>query len=59
MDIERRFWEAAGDPDFYERHLASEATMAFHIGVMSRDEVVASPKGAPSGGASRSTIHAA
>lgn len=50
-----RFWRAAGEPDFYEGYLAEDAVMAFHIGFLTRDEVVHSTEGAPEWKSSRST----
>lgn len=46
IELERRFWDAAGDPDFYQTHLADDAVMAFHIGVMDKPAVVAAMEGA-------------
>lgn len=43
---EHRFWRAAGDADFYREHFADDGLMVFHIGLMSKDDVVASMSGA-------------
>lgn len=40
LDLERRFWAAAGDPDFYREWLADDGVMAFHIGVLDKGAVV-------------------
>ena len=42
VDLEDRFWAAAGDPDFYRRALAANAVMVFPhpAGVLDRDAVI-------------------
>jgi hypothetical protein len=45
--LERRFWESAGDPDFYRERFADDGVMAFHFGVMMKPDVVESMVGAP------------
>ncbi|HSJ83788.1 MAG TPA: nuclear transport factor 2 family protein [Acidimicrobiia bacterium] len=45
--LERSFWESAGDPQFYRENFADDGVMAFNIGTMGKDEVVASMQGAP------------
>jgi hypothetical protein len=41
LELEARFWEAAGDPDFYRANLADHAVMVFPVGVLTKDDVVA------------------
>jgi hypothetical protein len=45
IDLEKRFWRAAGDPGFYRDHFADDGMMAFPIGLMSKPEVVAATSG--------------
>jgi hypothetical protein len=40
--LEHRFWDAAGDPAFYRRHVADEARFVFTFGVMDKAATVAS-----------------
>lgn len=40
LELEHRFWKAAGDPQFYRDRFADDGVMAFHVGVMGKDEVV-------------------
>lgn len=47
IELERRFWESAGDPVFYQDRFADDGVMAFHVGVMTKADVVASMVGAP------------
>lgn len=47
IGLERLFWESAGNPDFYQDRFADEGVMAFHVGVMTKPDVVASMAGAP------------
>lgn len=47
IGLERRFWESAGDPVFYQDRFADDGVMAFHVGVMTKADVVASMVGAP------------
>jgi hypothetical protein len=42
LDIERSFWESSGDQEFYEAHVADEGKFILSMGVMTKDEVVAS-----------------
>jgi hypothetical protein len=46
LDLEGRFWEAAGDVDFYREHFADDGVMAFHVGVMSKSDVLDAMDGA-------------
>jgi hypothetical protein len=46
LDLEGRFWMAAGDPDFYRENFADDGVMAFHIGVMGKEDVVDAMSGA-------------
>lgn len=46
IELERRFWEAAGDPAYYEERFADEGVMVFSVGVMDKQAVVASMEGA-------------
>ena len=47
ISLERRFWESAGDPEFYSEYFTDDGVMAFNIGTMGKDEVVSSMEGAP------------
>jgi hypothetical protein len=47
IGLERRFWESAGNPDFYQDRFADDGVMAFHVGVMTKPDVVASMVGSP------------
>jgi hypothetical protein len=40
IELEERFWEAAGDPRFYEEHFADDGTIALPIGMMDKAAVV-------------------
>lgn len=42
LPIERRFWAAGGDPDFYRDHFADDGRCVFGPGIMDKDTVVAS-----------------
>lgn len=46
LEMETRFWEAAGDPGFYRDHFATDGLMALPVGIMTKDEVVAAMDGA-------------
>jgi hypothetical protein len=48
-DLERRFWLAAGDGDFYRRHVVEDGLMVFPapFGVMSKELVVAAVEESP------------
>jgi hypothetical protein len=46
IELEQRFWRAAGDPDFYRQRFADDGVMAFHIGLMGKPEVVEAMAGA-------------
>lgn len=46
IELETAFWRAAGDPDFYRERFADDGVMAFHVGVMTKDQVVAAMVGA-------------
>lgn len=41
LAIERRFWAAGGDPDFYRDHFADGGRCVFGPGIMDKDMVVA------------------
>lgn len=47
MELERKFWEAAGDRRFYEQHFATKGVMAFPVGLMDKAQVVEAIDGAP------------
>lgn len=40
LDVEREFWQAAGDRSFYESAFADDGVMAFDIGIMAKGEVL-------------------
>lgn len=40
IELEERFWEAAGNPEFYEEHFADDGAIALPIGVMDKTSVV-------------------
>jgi Domain of unknown function (DUF4440) len=40
VSLEERFWEAAGDPDFYREHFADDGLMALPVGLMTKPQVV-------------------
>jgi uncharacterized protein (TIGR02246 family) len=40
--LERRFWEAAGDPAFYEDHFADDGRCVFGFGLLDKAATVAS-----------------
>lgn len=42
MEIEESFWENSGDQGFYEDHVADNGRFVLSMGVMDKDEVVAS-----------------
>ncbi len=46
LDLERQFWQAAGDPDFYRGGFADDGVMAFHVGIMNKAEILRSMDGA-------------
>lgn len=46
LDLETRFWEAAGDPGFYREAFADDGLMALPTGIMTKDDVVAAMDGA-------------
>lgn len=45
IDLEKRFWRAAGNPDFYRSKFAEEGVMAFPVGLMGKAEVLAAMDG--------------
>jgi hypothetical protein len=47
LALERRFWEAAGDPDFYRRRFAEDGRCVFGFGVMDKAATVAAMESAP------------
>lgn len=47
VELERQFWESAGNQPFYEQKFATDGLMAFSIGLMSKADVVESMRGAP------------
>jgi hypothetical protein len=42
LALERRFWEAGGDPDFYRERFADDGRCVFGSGTMDKDATVAS-----------------
>ncbi len=40
IELERRFWEAAGDPEFYQESFADEGVMVFSGGILDKPAVV-------------------
>jgi hypothetical protein len=47
LHLESQFWEAAGDPEFYDAHFADDGLMAFTVGIIAKPEVLAATKAAP------------
>jgi ketosteroid isomerase-like protein len=45
LELERRFWGAAGDAAFYRMHFADDGLMAFHVGIMDKGEVLDAMRG--------------
>jgi hypothetical protein len=45
MTLERGFWDAINDPDYYREHMADEGLAVFSIGVMGKDAAIASTSG--------------
>lgn len=46
LELEGRFWEAAGDVAFYRDNFADDGVMAFHVGIMGKGEVLEAMGGA-------------
>jgi hypothetical protein len=46
LELERRFWEAAGDVAFYRDNFADDGVMAFHVGIMGKGDVLEAMGGA-------------
>ncbi len=46
LDLERQFWQAAGDSDFYRRGFADDGVMAFHVGIMDKNAILQAMEGA-------------
>ncbi|MGE0227554.1 MAG: nuclear transport factor 2 family protein [Dehalococcoidia bacterium] len=42
LEIERGFWNATRDPRYYREHMADDGVAIFGIGVMDKDEAIAS-----------------
>ena len=42
LDIEHRFWEASGDPHFWQDHFNEEGVIALTLGVMDKRSVLQS-----------------
>lgn len=41
LELERGFWDAAGDGDFYEEHMAREGLCVLPVGVLDKSATVA------------------
>lgn len=41
IELERGFWEATGNPDYYRQHMADEGLAVFSMGVMRKDAAIA------------------
>jgi hypothetical protein len=46
LHLESQFWEAAGNPEFYDAHFADDGLMAFSVGIMAKPEVLTVMEGA-------------
>jgi hypothetical protein len=46
VELERGFWNATGDPEYYREHMADEGLAVFSIGVMGKDAAIASTSNA-------------
>ena len=46
IELETAFWRAAGDRDFYQERFADDGVMAFHVGIMSKNQVLEAMAGA-------------
>ena len=46
LDLERRFWDAAGDVGHYEKHFADDGMMAFHVGILDKPTILDAMEGA-------------
>jgi hypothetical protein len=46
LELEAGFWEAAGNPDFYQATFADDGLMALPVGIMTKPEVVTAMEGA-------------
>lgn len=42
LELERAFWAAAGDADFYRRHFAGGGRCVFPMAILDKEQVVAS-----------------
>jgi hypothetical protein len=40
VSLEERFWESAGNPDFYRENFADNGVMALPVGLMTKTQVV-------------------
>jgi hypothetical protein len=45
LTLERGFWTASRDPDYYKKHMADEGLAVFSMGVMDKSAAVASTSG--------------
>ena len=41
LELERGFWSAGGDGDYYREHMATEGLCVLPVGVLDKDETVA------------------
>jgi ketosteroid isomerase-like protein len=41
-ELERGFWEAVGDPDYYREHMADDGLAVFSMGVMGKEGAIQS-----------------
>jgi hypothetical protein len=46
LELEARYWRAAGDVAFYRDNFADDGVMAFSIGVLDKDEILEAMDGA-------------
>jgi len=46
LTLERGFWDAIRDPDFYREHMADDGLAVFSVGIMGKDAAIASTSGA-------------
>ncbi|MEZ4503731.1 MAG: nuclear transport factor 2 family protein [Dehalococcoidia bacterium] len=42
LELERGFWNATRDPDYYREHMAEDGLAVFGMGVLTKDEAIAS-----------------
>lgn len=46
LELEKRFWDASGDPGFWREHFDEDGVIALSMGLMDKDTVVSAQGGA-------------